>query len=84
LQQREEASRIKWSYSECYRFLWLGVPRFLMPFKELEKHTQRVKEPVKRDSTVYTSGEHQVTFGGEGCQEEVGSLGVGHVWFCFD
>ena len=43
-----------------------------MPFKELEKHTQRVKEPVKRDSTVYTSGEHQVTFGGEGCQEEVG------------
>lgn len=55
-----------------------------MPFKELEKHTQRVKEPVKRDSTVYTSGEHQVTFGGEGCQEEVGSLGVGHVWFCFD
>ena len=41
-----------------------------MPFKELEKHTQRVKEPVKRDSTVYTSGEHQVTFGGEGCQED--------------
>lgn len=56
---------------------------FLIPFKELEKRTQRAKGPLKRDSTMYPQGNIRLHFWGVQKEDWLPGGGAWMV-FCVD